>query len=187
MKRTILTYLAAGALLLVTACNSDDSVEQATEQTLQQFEAAGVQNMEDDVQFVTQSASASMLQIQLSEAALERGVSPEVKTFAEKMVRDHRTMLAELQNTADQSRIMLPQTLGKADQEVYDNITAKQGIGFDVEYIKAMAGQHKNLLGNYEDIAEDGINMDVKQYASKQLPVIRQHLDKIEQLKEKVD
>ncbi|WP_439881029.1 DUF4142 domain-containing protein [Pontibacter sp. MBLB2868] len=187
MKRTILTYLASAALLFATACDSNDSIEIASEKSVQQYEAAGVQNMKNDALFAAEAASSNMLQIQLSEAALERGVSPEVKDFAQEMVKDHRQMMDELQDLASKTQLVLPETLGNAHQKVYTEITDKQGIAFDVAYIREMVDQHKNLLDRYEDISENGNSMELKQFASKQLPIIRQHLEMAERMEEKID
>jgi putative membrane protein len=187
MKRTILTYLGIATLAIMSACGTDDSVELAAKQSIQQFEAAGVQDMDNDALFAAEAASASMLQMQLSETALSRGVSSEVRDFAEMMVKDHRQMLDDLQSLSTQTQLVLPQTLGKAHQKTYDEATERDGISFDVEYIREMVHLHKELLDRYEDMAENGRNMNVKQYASKQLPIIRKHLEKAEELEEKID
>ena len=186
MKKTILiSLLAVGGLL--AGCNSDDSIRQAKEQSVQQFEAAGISNMENDALFAAEAGSANLLQIKLGQEALEKSVSPEVKELAEKLANDHRQMQDDLETLASQTKLVLPDKLGAAHKEVYDNITGKSGIAFDLAYIKAMEDQHDNLVKRYEDIAENGISMEVKQYASKQLPLLRLHLQKATQLEDVVN
>ncbi|GAB3194367.1 hypothetical protein GCM10027293_02480 [Pontibacter aydingkolensis] len=154
---------------------------------MQQFEAAGIENMENDALFAAEAASANMLLVQLSDAAINRGVSPEVKNFAQRAENTHRQMNNELEDVAWQTNIVLPQTLGNADQKTFDELMEKEGISFDVEFIRTMLDQHEDLLKRYDDIAENGTSMEVKQYASRQLPVLRQHTDAAQRLKEKID
>lgn len=188
----MMRYIAYSAclsllLLLQVGCTSNDSIELAAEQSVQQFEAAGVENMENDALFAAEAASANMLQMQLSESALNRGVSPEVKEFAQNAENTHSQMLQELQAMATQANFILPQEMGSAHQKVYSGLMEKEGIAFDIEYIKIMQDQHRTMLDRYDDMAENGVSMEVKQYASKQLPLLRQHTEAAEALKEKID
>lgn len=188
MERNLAYRFLLGLLLVLLAgCGPGDSIEQATEQSVLQLEAAGIQNMENDALFAAEAASANLLQVQLSEAALNRGVSPEVKSFAQRAEHVHSQMNQELQELASQVNIVLPQTLGSAHQKVYDRVTEKEGIAFDIEYIRTMLEQHEDLLKRYDDIAENGTSMEVKQYASRQLPVLRQHTEAAERLEKKID
>jgi len=177
--------MAAGGLL--TSCKPDDSIAWAKEQSIQQFEAAGISNMENDALFAAEAASANLLQIELGQATIEKAVSPEVKQLAEQLANDHRQMQDDLETLASQMHLVLPDALGTAHQEVYDNITGKSGIGYDLAYIKAMEEQHQDMVRRYEDMTENGVSMEVKQYASKQLPLLRLHLEKATALEDMVN
>ncbi|MCJ8165388.1 DUF4142 domain-containing protein [Pontibacter sp. E15-1] len=187
MKRLIQTVLSATALLFATACSSDDSIRLATDQSVQQFEAAGVQGMHNDALFAAEAASASMLEVQLGEAAQGMAVSPEVKDLAQEMQRDHQQMLNDLKQIATEGDFVLPSSLGTRHQEIYQEITAKSGIAFDLAYVKRLVDQHKELIERYEDIAKNGKVMGLQQYASKQLPLLRQHQKMVEELEDKIE
>ena len=178
--------LFAGLLCLTASCNSNDSIKAATEQSIAQLKQAGQQNMENDALFVAESASANMLHLQLSQEAVARGVSPEVKSMAQQMQDAHEQMLTELQDLSAKDNLVLPQTLGNEHQEVYKEVTSKEGIAFDLAYIREVRYLHDKLLDRYEDMAEHGVSMDVKQYASRQLPLIKQHLEQAEALEKKI-
>lgn len=178
--------LAALSLGMLAGCNSNDSIKAAAEQSIAQFEQAGQKNMKNDALFVAEAASANMLQLQLSQEAVARGVSPEVKAMAQEMEDVHEQMLTELQELGANANFVLPQTLGNAHKEVLDEVSAKEGIAFDLAYIREIRYLHDKLLDRYEDMAEHGVSMDVKQYASRQLPLIRQHLESAEALEKKI-
>ncbi|MBC5774426.1 DUF4142 domain-containing protein [Pontibacter sp. KCTC 32443] len=187
MKRYLpLCLMFAMVLCLHTGCNSNDSIRAAADQSVTQFEQAGQKNMENDALFVAEAASANMLQLQLSQEAIARGVSPEVKTMSQEMEEAHEQMLTELQDLGSKANFVLPQTLGNAHKDVLEEVTAKEGIAFDLAYIREIRHLHDKLLERYEDMAESGVSMDVKQYASRQLPLIRQHLQEAEALEKKI-
>jgi len=188
MKRTILNGITLVALSLgAVACGSEDSIDQAVAQSTEQFETAGMTEMENDALFAAEAASASLLQIELGEeAAAGMAVSPEVQALAKEMIADHQQMRNELQQMASQSNFVLPATLGQAHQEVYNEVTAKSGLAFDLAYVDRMADQYDALIRRYEDIAEHGKLMELKQYASKQLPLLRKHRQMIERLEDKI-
>lgn len=185
--KTLQRYATAAALLLLAACNTNDSVQEAANQSVEQFEQAGLQDMENDALFAAEAASVLMLQEQLAQAASEKAVSPEVKGLSQQMEQEHRQMLNELQQLAAASNFVLPATLGNAQQKVYNEVTQNAGITFDLAYIKATVEQHDKLLDRYEDMAGNGKVMEVKQYASKQLPLIQQHLQTSERLAESLE
>ncbi|MDO6390569.1 DUF4142 domain-containing protein [Pontibacter sp. BT731] len=188
MIRKITLYLASAMLLLGTAsCGPGDSIEQAAAQSVAQFEAAGVQGMKNDALFIAEATSANMLQVQLSELALEKAVSPEVKEMAQEMGAGHQRLMEDLQNVAVQGEFVVPNEMGRAHQKVYDDVSAETGIGFDLAYIKRIREEHDNLLNRYEDMAENAQVMEVKQFASKQLPLLRQHLQKTEALEDRLE
>lgn len=183
-----LTFYTVCLLLLFGSfgCSSDDSIEQAAAQSTQQFEAAGVQGMENDALFMAEAASANMLQVQLGDLALEKAVSPEVKEMAQQMASGHRQMVEDLQTIADQGNFVLPTMLGANHQKVYDDVNAETGIAFDLTYLKRVHEEHRHLLKRYEDMAENAKTMEVKQFASKQLPLLRQHLQQAEALEDRL-
>ncbi|MCX2742093.1 DUF4142 domain-containing protein [Pontibacter anaerobius] len=188
MRKSIRNVFALIALVFVTACGPDDSISQAAEQSVEQFKAAGVkEDMENDALFAAEAASASMLQVQLGEAAEGKAVSPEVKGLAQEMVTAHQNILNDLRDVAEQSNFVLPSTLGESHHEVYQEITDKSGITFDLAYLKSIADQNKNMVDRYSDMAKNGQVMELKQYASKQVPLLKQHQQVLERLQDSLD
>lgn len=187
MKHLFTLFITTLLLALLTACSSDDSIELAANQSVQQFEAAGTQDMKNDALFVAEAASAAMLQLRLSETAAEKAVSPEAKELAQRMREDHQSVLTDLQNVAGQSMFVLPQELGNAHNKIYEDVNEQSGIGFDLAYVKEVNKLHNSLLDRYEDIADNGNNMEVKMFASKQLPLIREHKELAEKISDQID
>ncbi|OKL40668.1 DUF4142 domain-containing protein [Pontibacter flavimaris] len=188
MKKSVQQAFTLLALVFATACGSDDSIKQAADQSVEQFKAAGVQeDMRNDALFAAEAASASMLQVQLGEAAEGKAVSPEVKGLAQEMVTAHQSILNDLRDMAGRGNFVLPSTLGEAHHKVYQEVTDKSGISFDLAYLRRIGDQNKELVERYEDMAKNGQVMELKQYASKQVPLLQQHQQVLERLQESLD
>ena len=61
-----------------------------------------------DRKFVEQAASGGMAEVKLGKLALEKGTSPTVKQFAQKLVDDHSKANDELQALASRKNMSLP-------------------------------------------------------------------------------
>ncbi|MCC9136566.1 DUF4142 domain-containing protein [Pontibacter silvestris] len=187
MIKTLLVRGAVVAILLFsTACSTDDSISLATEESVQRFEEAGLRDMKNDALFAAEATSASMLQVQLAELASTKAVSPEVKALGRQLEQDHQRVLEDLRNMANQSSFVLPDSLGSAHQEVYNEVYAKSGIEFDLSYIKQTVDQHEDLVKRYQDMADNAKALEVQQFASKQLPLLRSRLQRAETLEDRV-
>ncbi len=172
--------------LFLVSCGGD-SIKEAADQSVQQQEEAGVQNMRNDALFMAEAASANQLQIQLGEEALEKAVSPEVNGLARQMVQNHRQMQEELQAVATQANLVLPSELGRAHNKSMERVNSHSGIAFDLAYVDEIVDQQKQLIRRYEDMAKNGVSMEVKVFASKQLPLLRNHLTMAELIESSID
>ena len=64
-----------------------------------------------DTQFMAQAAQMNMAEIALSQLALRRASSNEVKQYAQRMVQDHSRANTRLVQLAQQKRVTLPTNL----------------------------------------------------------------------------
>jgi putative membrane protein len=179
--------LLSGALLFGAAsCSSKpDSVEQAQQTTNAEKGTAkadtavstaqgvgGVQRPAFDAEFMAKAASGGMLEVQLGQQLAQKATTPEAKQFAQQMVIDHTKNNAELKALAAQKNITLPTTLGKDQQQVYDDVLAEKGPALDQKYVKAMLADHGE---------------DIKNFAQKTLPVLQMHLGMLQKIQPVVE
>ena len=67
---------------------------------------------QQDRRFIKEAAAGGMGEVAFSEMA-EKSENPDVKRFAEKMVRDHTKANTELTAIASEAGIEMPKTLGR--------------------------------------------------------------------------
>jgi putative membrane protein len=189
MKRNacILGLFFAASMMAFTSCSpkkaETDSKEIAEEQNEEKFDTTRV---EKDVEFATDAADASLLEIKLGELAQTKGSSAQVKELGKMMVTDHTKASEELSAVAAQKNISLPVMLSDKSQKKFDDLAAKTGVDFDKDYSSAMVEGHKDVLSKFKKEAEDGKDAELRAWAEGKLPVLQHHLSMSEQTEEAV-
>lgn len=197
MKRT-LVLLASAAFLLTagTSCDSNDSVKQAQDQNETKADNATAntdmgdvkkEGMEYDSEFMAKAASGGMLEVELGKQVAARAVTPDAKEFAEMMVTDHTKANAELMALAARKNITLPTTLSDDHQKVLKDVMEEKGVKMDQEYMSEMLKDHQEDVTEFVDASIKASDPDIKAFAAKNVPVLKQHLGMVTTMKSKVD
>lgn len=169
----------------------------------------GAQGANSDARrFIEQAAMGGHAEVELGKLAAERAQSPDVKQFAEMMVRDHTKANEELKQAAARENVTLPAPkLDEKHQELMTKLRGLQGAEFDREYMRAMVDGHEDMKDLLDDRADRGGSATarndrpgvtgtsgstaaaadaVNQWASKTLPSVEQHLQRAEQISSKL-
>jgi putative membrane protein len=134
--------------------------------------------------FVKQVAISDMFEIESSKLALQRA-DAKSKSFAEKMVKDHQETTAELKSLVQSGKVKaeLPSAMDSSHQGKLDKLKGLQGADFDKEYDSIQVSAHKDAVDLFERYAKGGDNADLKGFASKTLPHLKEHLSMAENLR----
>jgi putative membrane protein len=184
MKKNILCFLMSALMLTWVSCGDGrkDSAEVAEDQN----EEAVDNNKEDDAEFAVEAADAGLLEVQLGTLALTKASNAQVKQFAQMMVDDHTKANNELKNLAQQKNITLPTTLSNEHQRAFDKFNDKTGADFDKDYMDQMVQDHKKVINEFEEQANDGNDPEIKSWASSKLTALRHHLEEAQRVQEAV-
>jgi putative membrane protein len=66
--------------------------------------------------------------------------------------------------------------LDRKDQALLDQVSKLKGIEFDRAYTKDMVSCHEKAIEQFEIEAKNGMDTEVKAWAEKWLPTLREHL-----------
>jgi putative membrane protein len=135
-----------------------------------------------DGKFAAEAASGGMAEVKLGQLAEQKGSSASVKAFGQKMVTDHTKAGEELKKVAQEEGMTLPDGISKADQMTYDRLAKLNGAQFDAAYAQAMLKDHQADVAAFEKQASSGSNAALKQFASRTLPTLKEHLKMAEEL-----
>lgn len=136
----------------------------------------------DDVEFFQKAALSGMTEIAAAKIAIAKSSDPEVKNFAQKMIKDHGKADAELMALATKKGITLPAALDKEHQARLDDLNKESGKDFDDEYSDMMSSAHEDAVDLFTETAKDSKDVDVKMFATETLPTLKVHKTMADQL-----
>jgi putative membrane protein len=187
MKKLSFIAVACLAVFGFQACNdggSDDAIKSANESNEVKQDSAEHTGMdkpastvaEADSKFAVEAASGGMMEVQLGELAQQKAASKAVKDFGAMMVKDHSKANDELKSLAGNKNITLPPAPGEDHMDHIKKLSEKSGKEFDKDYMKMMVDDHQEDIDNFEKCSKDAKDADLKAFAAKTLPVLREHL-----------
>jgi putative membrane protein len=135
--------------------------------------------------FVNKVAISDMFEIQSSQLALAKQADADTKPFAEKMVQDHQKTSSELKALVDGGKVKatLPTALDSEHQKMLDELKSKSGKDFDSSYDQIQVKAHRDAVALFDAYAKGGDNPELKDWAGKTLPHLKEHLSMAEKLK----
>ncbi|MCU7497169.1 MAG: DUF4142 domain-containing protein [Ignavibacteria bacterium] len=137
-------------------------------------------------EFVSDAASGGMMEVELGTMAVQNASSQEVKDFGRRMIDDHSKANDELKSIAAKENIPVPGVLKDESREDVDKLSKLSGSEFDKQYIDLMVKDHEKDIKNFEDMAENAQSPELKAFAQKTLPTLRQHLKMAQDIQEKL-
>jgi putative membrane protein len=135
-----------------------------------------------DAEFVTQAIERGQRQVDTGKAALQQAVAVAVRAFADRMVKSHTTINAELLSLAD-----APPPTPAEDAASPPRATPVQtGAAFDRTYMEQAVTDHELLVTLFEDEAASGKDERLKLWAAQKVATLREHLEMARALRARV-
>ena len=131
-------------------------------------------------------------EVDYSQIAAEKATNPAVKEFAQRMVKDHGTMLENVKSLATRLNVT-PAPNGKVNElkeetaKDINDLNAKTGKDFDQEFVNEQIDMHQEKLDLLNDLEGRTTNADLKAAIVEAKPKVQAHLDLAKALKDKID
>jgi len=188
----ILIFTAVLFIYCSSACSSGNNRDKAVD---------SIESMEDsigrspdtlvtgadkalDTSFAVTAADAGLTEVETGKLAIKKGQAQGVKDFGQMMVEDHGKANAELKAIAAKKNIVLPTQPSAKHQEDIKRLQTVSGKEFDKTYADMMVSSHEEALQVFEKAAQTAADIDLKNFASKTLPVLEKHLREAQALQQ---
>jgi putative membrane protein len=129
-----------------------------------------------DANFVMEATDGGRVEVELGKLAQQKAKSPAVKAFGERMVADHGKANDQLTAIAARVGIEPTKRVGKKHDGTLKSLDSLSGANFDAAYAKLMVAGHQNTISLFEQQAKKGQAAELKAFAEKSLPLLREHL-----------
>jgi putative membrane protein len=197
MKRILIPVMLLAAL---AACkkpgqpsvDTTETAQAASETTTASATTTGstggvVSNMTAaDKEFVANAGMGGLAEVQMGNLALQKASSADVKAFAQRMVTDHSKANEELQQLATTKGLALPTELAGKHKEAFKHFSSLNGAAFDKAYMAHMVADHEEDVAEFDKASTSATDSDVKAWAGKTLPTLKEHLALAKEVARKV-
>jgi len=140
----------------------------------------------DDQQFVTAAASGGMHEVELGRLASAKAKNEAVKQFGKQMVDDHSKANEELKKAAKSAGLNVPTRMDDKHQKEFDRFKNYTGQNFDRDYVNHMVEDHQHDVAEFTRASKEAKNPAIKDFATKTLPTLQGHLEKVKKLQDQV-
>ncbi|WP_261523076.1 DUF4142 domain-containing protein [Burkholderia multivorans] len=128
-----------------------------------------------DAEFVDKAAMLGKTELLASELAAERSSNAEVKAFARRMSDEHERIARELRRLGADKGVPV-QTRMLVDPAL-NTLRTLSGPAFDRAYVQlAGPAAHEEAIRTYEAEARDGHDAQLRAFAARTLPMLKNHL-----------
>src|SRR5215204_1017114 len=148
------------------------------------FAAPALAQSISTAEFVKKVAISDMFEIESSKL-IEPKADADTKPFAAKMIKDHEQTSSELKAMVQSGKVKaeLPQALDDEHKKKLDTLRGMSGDQQDKAYDDIQKQAHREAIALFESYSQNGDNADLKAWAAKTLPHLKEHLSMAEKLK----
>ena len=139
-----------------------------------------------DQGFVREAAMSGMAEVELGRLAADKASNADVKKFGQRMVDDHGKANDELKGIASGKTLDLPTSLGPKHMAIRDKLAKLSGDAFDRAYMAEMVRDHDQAVQLFQRASKSGSDAEIKAFAEKHLPHLREHQKMARDLSSKV-
>jgi putative membrane protein len=142
----------------------------------QQPQPSQTEQLSGDQKFLAEAAQDGKAEIELAQLAASKASSPGVKRLAQKLVADHTKANQQLESLPQASQALQSAAVPAATGSTVDRLSQLSGKEFDQAFVEQVIQDHENAISRFKDAAASAQDPEVKQFASKTLPILEQHL-----------
>ena len=192
MKEPIMTHRLSGAAVAAIAitfalgaCTQDGrTTSGATGASA--AASAGASLSSNDRQFVTLAAQGGWAEIETGQLAQKNGASDAVRQYGARMVQDHGMANKELESIAGKLGMTPPKDTDPKHKADAAKLAQLTGAEFDRQYSMHMVMDHEMTIALFQKQAQTGENASLRAFATKQLPILQEHLKMAQSLKAQI-
>lgn len=141
---------------------------------------------EGDAEFLQDAFRYSRRIIRFGLLARDKATYPELRGFAEKSVKYHRKMNADIEEMAKKLEVPLPGVVGQEVSRRIQEMEEMEGEEFDKTYVSVLDDIQVEKIIRFEEAEAHAHNTSIREWASERLPEIKSHELSLDELKDEV-
>jgi len=124
--------------------------------------------------FVKMAALGGMTEVEIGKIAQAKANDPNVRKFADEMIKDHSKANAELATLAKTKGLAVPVALDSEHEAIVQRLKSMPSTDFDAAYSRQMVESHDKTIALFEGATKSSDD-DIAAFAKKTLPTLERH------------
>ena len=179
MHRISTLMLAAG---LVVALSNGAFAQAPKADPKAPAHGAAMKSANADAEFAQKAAAGGKHEVTIAKMAAGKSKNADVKALANKLLADHTVANRELMSLMKTKQI----AAGPAHKAEPEPWRAQSGAAFERGYVDHVVDMHEKDIAMFEAEANGGTDAELKAWAGKKLPALREHLKMAQDAKAKL-
>lgn len=130
-----------------------------------------------DLEFFQKAGEGGLFEETAADLAIHQASASDVKGFAGKLLQEHKKLNQDLKSMGEAKGVSIPAQLNHEQSEMIRMLKGKSGAEFDEAYVDAMVKDHPKDISLFEDRANSSKDPQIKAFAERALPTLREHLN----------
>jgi putative membrane protein len=164
-----------------------------------------------DEKFIKEACEGGVMEVKMGKLGVQKAQNAQVKQFAQTLIDDHTKANTELKQLAASKGCILPEpqegissttesadrspVREKADSDrgeshkehaAMKKLQGLSGTEFDREFVKMAVNDHQKDIKEFEKASKNADDTELKSFAAKTLPTLREHLQQAKSLQSQV-
>lgn len=135
-----------------------------------------------DRKFVASASAGALFEIKGGDGAMMKASDPDIKAYGAEMIAEHTTQFGELRTLGRSVGAQVAKAPEVPQQHITNLAAQLSGRAFDCAYVTSAYGGHVAEVNLFENAAAHARNTEVRAFAQKWLPVLKEHTKHAEEL-----
>lgn len=128
--------------------------------------------------FLERAAYANMIQIESSNRLGSKTTNNELKTYAEMLINDHKSLNTQLTQLAQSKGYELPSLLPDSKMQLIHKMDELKDEGRNEYYVRLMIKEHQNAIDAFT-LGSRSEDKEINNFATSSLPKLKQHYQQV--------
>lgn len=137
---------------------------------------------EETKEFLNDMTDARLMDREEAKQAVAKGTTKEIKDYGELMIKEQTYLLMQLQEFAKTKNITLRTTISDKKKDALEGLKKETGKDLDKKFISMICIDHTRDVKEFKK-ATKSKDIELSKFASKHLPMIKEHLEKVKAIK----
>jgi len=173
-------YIRCGTIIFFAtaafSCDIRDTSVQPDRVVQKEVQSKSIRSRENDATFVRETADELSLEIQLAQLAVKNSLNPEVKELAIQVMTDNNVAISELREIIFRNNLSPLELPANRHKKQIKFFARRNGIEFDKAFSAFMVKRYPELLKSFENIATEGANEELKNWAAGKINGLKRQL-----------